>query len=741
MADWKPPAKDKVEWTPPAADKVDSPVVAPNGPAEPDWFMPGSKSEAVVRGFSNAATLGLAPKIANVVSKVTGANWDDQVKADKKAAEDNFWSYMGGNVLGAVPQGLAAARTALAAGPGLARQALGGGTVGAGFGAASGAGNSDSLAEVPKNAAMGGAMGGAMGAAAVPIPALAQWLGTGAKTLMKTGFPATAPKVPTPKAPVVSPYDEIRLDMDAAAPVSTPTPTPVQPTAAGPDVMGFAPAPVRTAPLSDVPPVVSTKTGAPPSKPPAKTPVTGGGGNDGNLPPNTPPATPGPTPEPTPKPIPTDATPKTADVSDVIAQVITNPLISGAAGIGAGQMGWMPSSGMFTGTDPYSAALRTGEDALKGVVAGQALKFGRGAVNNIAGGVADRTAKLVSTGSTTPGEGLVTNKGQDLFGRLGQWMAADPKAAQKAAMDATTSTSGRASTKSGMKDDGDNGGIVASGPDSTPPSGGGTDIKSPITDMLDENMRKAGLDPVASEPTPTTSGELFAKLLRDQAKTTSGAEKKALEKKFFEDYDALQKKNNVTAAEPTATIKWKEGDSGNTPMRMSDVGKTSDGYASATPAEQAEMDLAAKKWKQQPFEQLQKNIDDARMKGTGWANEVEKAGWEMDDYYTKVLQDRRKGYSDILSGANKDEEAKLIHKKLGIRGPSAKQIAEINELPYGQLEDAAREFSRRMQTESPSNHRQILSEVINHAKKNPNLDRSEMSADLISHEKQLKRKQ
>lgn len=39
---------------------------------EPGWFMPGSKSEAATRGFANAATFGLAPRISAGANALMG---------------------------------------------------------------------------------------------------------------------------------------------------------------------------------------------------------------------------------------------------------------------------------------------------------------------------------------------------------------------------------------------------------------------------------------------------------------------------------------------------------------------------------------------------------------------------------------------------------------------------------------------------------------------------------------------
>jgi hypothetical protein len=93
---------------------------------EPGYFQPGSKSEAVVRGASNAATLGLGKYIGGAVNglvngdpnKGTWQNIKDavnsEVQANQTSQAQNPGSYMAGNVVAGLPMGAAAVgKTAL----------------------------------------------------------------------------------------------------------------------------------------------------------------------------------------------------------------------------------------------------------------------------------------------------------------------------------------------------------------------------------------------------------------------------------------------------------------------------------------------------------------------------------------------------------------------------------------------------------------------------------------------------
>jgi hypothetical protein len=97
---------------------------------EPGWFQPGSKSEAALRGFSNAATLGTGKYIGGAVNAL--ANGENpmegirrEIAANQRAAEENPWSYGAGSVAGAAPMGAAAAGKSL-----LTQAGVGAGTTG-----------------------------------------------------------------------------------------------------------------------------------------------------------------------------------------------------------------------------------------------------------------------------------------------------------------------------------------------------------------------------------------------------------------------------------------------------------------------------------------------------------------------------------------------------------------------------------------------------------------------------------
>jgi hypothetical protein len=85
-------------------------VPAPKAEQEaPGWFMPGSKSEAAVRGFSQGATLGFGDELQALVRKA--ANWDTpvaQLRDEQRAANDaaakaNPGIYMASEVAGSLP--------------------------------------------------------------------------------------------------------------------------------------------------------------------------------------------------------------------------------------------------------------------------------------------------------------------------------------------------------------------------------------------------------------------------------------------------------------------------------------------------------------------------------------------------------------------------------------------------------------------------------------------------------------
>jgi hypothetical protein len=153
--------------------------------AEPDWFMPGSKSEAAVRGFSNAASLGLGNKLQAYLRAIgddTGGKQsylerartleDEERIANATAASTNPKSYIAGNIVGSLPAAANIANVARGAAPILQSQALGSAARGAGagatYGAIQGAGASDSdyanlLSSMGKQAAIGAGTGALTG--------------------------------------------------------------------------------------------------------------------------------------------------------------------------------------------------------------------------------------------------------------------------------------------------------------------------------------------------------------------------------------------------------------------------------------------------------------------------------------------------------------------------------------------------------------------------------------------------
>ncbi len=185
----------------------------PNPGEAPGWFQPGSKSEALVRGFANSGTFGLAPIassairslpiVRNVEQRVSNAltggslmdtprgngSFNDKLtdyqSADKAAIQTNPGSYIGGAILGGVAPGAVIAKgagtginLATKVAPNLPSAArtiiggsLGGGAAGAATGIPRGIGESPTLADIPsnigqesKNGAIAGAIAGPLGA-------------------------------------------------------------------------------------------------------------------------------------------------------------------------------------------------------------------------------------------------------------------------------------------------------------------------------------------------------------------------------------------------------------------------------------------------------------------------------------------------------------------------------------------------------------------------------------------------
>jgi hypothetical protein len=127
---------------------------------EPGWFMPGSKSEAAVRGFSQGATLGLAPRISAMLSPGSyGENLKQYLAADKAASEAHPVVSGVANLVGGAPSMIASGAGSIPAQ--IAKQA--------GIGALSGAGNAQE-GNVARDAATGAAISGAMAGA---LPAVA----------------------------------------------------------------------------------------------------------------------------------------------------------------------------------------------------------------------------------------------------------------------------------------------------------------------------------------------------------------------------------------------------------------------------------------------------------------------------------------------------------------------------------------------------------------------------------------
>lgn len=145
-------------------------------PEEPGWFQPGSKLEAAVRGFSQAATFGFGDEIQAFLRAIGGeGNYLDRVKQLKQEERDaniaaqqtNPNSYLAGNLVGSLPQAANVVSVARSA-PTLAGQALRGGAAGATYGAVQGAGQADTMGQIPETALKSAALSGMINAA-VPV--------------------------------------------------------------------------------------------------------------------------------------------------------------------------------------------------------------------------------------------------------------------------------------------------------------------------------------------------------------------------------------------------------------------------------------------------------------------------------------------------------------------------------------------------------------------------------------------
>jgi len=159
------------------ADKFSKYEVAPDKFSkyeknEPGWFEPGSKSEAVTRGFSQAATFGFGDEIQAGIRSLLGNESyktlrDQERGANVASSEANPGSYLAGNVVGSLPQAMNIAGVARNAGKVAGSKVLGSAAGGAGaggvYGVAQGAGQAKELKDVPLEAVKQGAIGAATG--------------------------------------------------------------------------------------------------------------------------------------------------------------------------------------------------------------------------------------------------------------------------------------------------------------------------------------------------------------------------------------------------------------------------------------------------------------------------------------------------------------------------------------------------------------------------------------------------
>ena len=128
---------------------------APAEAPEPGWFEPGSKSEALVRGAANAASLGLGKYAKAGLDAVTGRDTfghslQGEMDANASAADKNPITYGAGSVVGGLP-------ATVAAGGGLgaiAKNAL--------IGGVQGGADSGSAEGALKGAAVSGGLSGAL---------------------------------------------------------------------------------------------------------------------------------------------------------------------------------------------------------------------------------------------------------------------------------------------------------------------------------------------------------------------------------------------------------------------------------------------------------------------------------------------------------------------------------------------------------------------------------------------------
>ena len=198
MTDWSqyqeapstdtPVSTAKTDWSQyaePAPAKVAAPAVdsSPSmnswkywNPADPESIFgqtigtPGTKTDALVRGGIQGATLSLAPKAQAIIKSLNSNNpsqtysdsRDEYNSANQAAQQAHSGYYLGGNLVGGLPTALV---TGGASAPGMlgvanvaGKTALVGGVGGLGQ-------TADSMTDLGKNVLSGGAVGGVLGAA------------------------------------------------------------------------------------------------------------------------------------------------------------------------------------------------------------------------------------------------------------------------------------------------------------------------------------------------------------------------------------------------------------------------------------------------------------------------------------------------------------------------------------------------------------------------------------------------
>ena len=161
--------------------------------SKPEWFMPGSKSEAALRGLINAATLGFGDEIqAGIRAPFKDESYvqlrDEERQKETDAIKTNPGSYLAGAIVPSIMQGGNVANVARTASSTLIPRAapvLSGVGTGALYGGLAGAGNSNStnVTDVALDTVKGAGVGAASGAL------------TGAMTLPKANVKPAAPSL------------------------------------------------------------------------------------------------------------------------------------------------------------------------------------------------------------------------------------------------------------------------------------------------------------------------------------------------------------------------------------------------------------------------------------------------------------------------------------------------------------------------------------------------------------------